>query len=305
MISGNSTATVNSIFLFLLVISVILLLCVTATMIYFVIRYSRKRNPSPRNIESNALLETTWVVIPTILVLAMFYYGWSGFKIMRTVPENALEVKAMSRMWSWEFSYENGKKSGELKVPAGRPVKVIITSDDVLHSLYIPAFRVKEAAVPGKENYLWFLPEEEGEFDLFCSEYCGTGHSSMVSKVVVMPPKAFISWLNADVQATDKEATVPLTGHSLLEEKGCLGCHSTDGARIVGPTFKGIFRRKAVVISSGKEREITADEAYLKEAILRPGKDVVKGYADIMPPQVGNLTEDELQEIIRYLKELK
>jgi cytochrome c oxidase subunit 2 len=274
-------------------------------MIYFVIRYSRKRNPRPRNIDSNAILETTWIVIPTFLVLAMFYYGWSGFKVMRNVPENAMEIKAVSRMWSWQFSYANGKKSSEMKVPAGKPVKVVITSEDVLHSLYIPAFRIKEAAVPGKENYLWFLPEEEGEFDLFCSEYCGTGHSIMVSKVVVMTPDAFFSWMNTDEQNGETVASGSLTGQSLIKEKGCLNCHSTDSTRIVGPSFQGIFRRKAIVISSGKEREVTVDEAYLKDSILHPGIDVVKGYPDIMPPQGDNLTEDELQAIIQYLRELR
>ena len=171
MVSTSSTITFDNVFLLLLVISVVLLISITFTMIYFVVKYNRKKNPTPENIESHLLLEITWIVIPTLLVLGMFYYGWSGFKFMRTAPEGAMTVKATGRMWSWQFEYDNGIKSGELKVPIGKPVKLLITSQDVLHSLFIPAYRIKEDAVPGMETHLWFLPDKEGEYDLFCSEY--------------------------------------------------------------------------------------------------------------------------------------
>lgn len=301
MISGNAAATVNNVFLFLLIISVVLLISITATMVYFVFRYSRKNNPSPENIPSNMALEITWIVLPTILVLSMFYYGWSGFKVMRTVPENAMEVNVTGRQWSWQFEYANGKKSDELMVPAGKPVKLIITSADVNHSLFIPAFRIKEDAIPGKVNYLWFHPEKEGQFDLFCTEYCGTGHSSMVSKVIVMSSDKFSEWLNTGAES----AAAPPPGLELLKDKGCLGCHTTDGTPRVGPTFKGIFGRQVTVITEGEERTITVDEAYLKRSILDPDEDVVKGFPDIMPEQRDNLNEEEGEQIIQYLKGLK
>lgn len=290
----------------MLVISVFLLVAITVTMIYFVFRYNRKKNPTPKNIESHLMLEITWIVVPTLLVLAMFYYGWSGFKFMRTVPEGAMTVKATGRMWSWQFTYDNGIKSGELNVPLGRPVRLLITSRDVLHSLFIPAFRIKEDAVPGMETHLWFLPDKAGEYDLFCSEYCGVNHSSMVSKVIVMTADNFEAWYEAGEKAegAKKEAPVP-QGAQLLEEKGCLDCHTTDGTIETGPSFKGLFGKKTIVITGGKEREVIADDMYLKNSILHPDRDVVKGFPDIMPSQEDNVSEKEINEIITYLKGLK
>ena len=300
MVSTSSTATFDNVFLFLLVVCIVLLISITFTMIYFVIKYNRKKNPIPENIESNLVLEITWIVIPTALVLAMFYYGWSGFRFMRTVPEDAMRVKATGRMWSWQFEYDNGITSGELRVPLGRPVKLLITSDDVLHSLFIPAFRIKEDAVPGRESFLWFLPERAGEYDLFCSEYCGVKHSSMVSKVIVLAAEDFQAWY----EAGKKEASGP-QGAKLLDEKGCLVCHSTDGTIAVGPSFKGIFGRTVTVLTGGKERAVIADETYIKNSILHPEADIVKGFANIMPSQKGNVSEEELKEIITYITGLK
>ena len=306
MTFSNSTAAVDNVFLFILVISLVLLVGITFTMIYFVVKYNRKKNPVPENIESHLLLEITWIVVPTILVLAMFYYGWSGFQFIRTVPGDAMIVKATGRMWSWQFEYNNGKQSGELRVPIGRPVKLIITSDDVLHSLFIPAFRIKEDAVPGMETFLWFLPEKAGEYDLFCSEYCGIKHSSMVSKVIVTDKDDFNAWFTelSMPEAGMKEGSEP-RGYEVLEHKGCLDCHTIDGTIEVGPSFKGLFGHKVTVITAGKERELIADETYIKNSILHPDADIVKGFDDIMPSQEDNVSEQEINEIIIYMKELK
>ena len=289
--------------MFILVISLVLLVSITFTMIFFVVKYSRKKNPVPKNIESNLLLEITWTVIPTILVLAMFYYGWSGFRFMRTAPEDAMMVKATGRMWSWQFEYENGKRAGELRVPLARPVKLIITSQDVIHSLFIPAFRIKQDAIPDRETFLWFLPDKAGEYDLFCSEYCGVKHSSMVSKVIVMDAEDFHEWYELSEEA--EEETSASQGAKLLDDKGCLACHTTDGTQGVGPGFKGLFSTKVTVLTGGKEREVIADESYLKNSMLRPGADIVKGFGNIMPSQKGNLSEEEINEIITYIKSLK
>ena len=306
MVATSSTVTFDNVFLFLLVISVVLLIGITFTMIYFVFKYNRKKNPTPANIESHLLLEITWIVIPTALVLAMFYYGWSGFKLMRTVPEGAMTVKATGRMWSWQFEYDNGMKSGELKVPLGKPVRLLITSQDVLHSLFIPAYRIKEDAVPGMETNLWFLPDKAGEFDLFCSEYCGVDHSSMVSKVIVTEEDDFNAWYReAGKTAKGAGEDAESQGDKLLEEKGCLDCHTVDGSIEIGPSFKGLFGRTVLVTSRGKEREVIADESYIKNSILHPEVDIVKGFDNIMPSQEGNVSEEEVNEIILYLKDLK
>lgn len=186
--------TVDFVFLYIVGISVILLLGVTVAMIYFVFKYHRKKGHKPKDIHGSILLETIWIVIPTILVLSMFYFGYMGFETIRAVPDDAREIKVLARMWEWEFNYENGKKTDTLYVPLGETIKLSMESLDVNHSFYIPAFRVKEDVIAGKINYLGFTPERVGDFDIACAEYCGLNHSMMYSKVVVMPQNEFNEW---------------------------------------------------------------------------------------------------------------
>ena len=304
----STTQDVDSVFILFLVISVALLVLVTSLMLYFVVRYSRKRNPSPEDIEGNLFLEITWTVIPTILVLIMFYYGWAGFKSMQGTQKDMMSIKVTGRMWSWLFEYENGIKSDTLSLPFGEPVKLILTSEDVIHSFFIPAFRVKMDAVPGMKTRLVFTPKELGIFDAFCAEYCGQGHSSMLTKVRVIKKEEFERWHKAKGSAEKGEEgkkTPGLKGAEMVRLKGCIACHSIDGSIKVGPTFKGIFERKIVVITSGKEREIIADEEYLRKSILEPASDLVKGYPPIMPPQGSMMNQEELSDIIEYLKQLQ
>jgi cytochrome c oxidase subunit 2 len=213
-------------------------------------------------------------------------------------------VKVTARMWSWSFQYENGRQSGTLNLPLGRPVKLSITSMDMLHSLSIPAFRVKEDAVPGMETYLWFLPDEAGTYDLFCTEYCGTGHSSMTTTVEVMPVKVFESWYAGKTEAEGGAGKIPI-GATLVQEKGCVACHSLDGTAKVGPTLQGLYGRKEFVVTAGKEHQIVVNEDYLKRSLLDPQADIVKGFPPIMPSQKGLLRDDEIEAIIYYLKNLR
>jgi len=296
----NMQAKVDNVFLFIVVISVFMLVLISATMVLFLIRYRRKKSPSARDIEGNILLEITWTVIPTILVIAMFYYGWIGFRIMRTPPKEAMNIKVSARMWQWSFTYENGKKNNELNVPLNKPVKLVITSEDVLHSLFIPAYRVKEDAVPGMETYLWFLPDRIGSFDLFCTEYCGVGHHSMISKVNVMSPEDFSGWYEKK-----EEAAKGMDALEIMQRSGCLGCHTVDGTKRVGPSFKGICGHETEVVTNGRERKIVVDEDYLRRSMLDPKADVVEGFPDIMPSQKGVLTDKEIEAIIDYLRKLK
>ncbi len=301
MFSGaaSTIATkVDSAFLFILAISVLMLLVITFLMVYFTIKYRRDKNPTPTNIEGNFLLEVVWTVVPTILVIAMFYYGWIGYREMETIPEDAMAVKVTAQMWSWSFEYENGTQSDELAVPINKPVKLELFSRDVLHSLYVPAFRIKKDVVPGIRNTLWFTGDEEGTYDLLCTEYCGLRHSYMLSKVVVMSQDQFASWMAGKVAHESAEPG----GRALLESNGCLGCHSLDGSRIVGPTFKGIFGKKGRVVTDGAERDVVADEEYLRRAILKPNADVAVGYPPIMPSQEGILSDEQIDAIIEYLK---
>ena len=173
--TGISGKVVDNVFLYILVICVFLLGLITFLMVYFVIRYRQEKHPHPADIEGSTWLEIIWTVIPTLLVLTMFYYGLTGFEFLKKVPPGAMMVKVIARQWSWLFEYENGIKDTELRVPVGKPVKLVLTSQDVIHGFYAPAFRIKQDAVPGMETYLWFQPTETGTFDVICSQYCGLG----------------------------------------------------------------------------------------------------------------------------------
>lgn len=191
--------SVDFAFFFIIAISVFFLVLITGLMIYFVFKYSRKKNPKATNIHGSMPLEVLWTVIPTILVLFMFYFGWAGYKEMSNIPENAMVVNVTAQMWKFNFKYDNGKVSDTLYVPIHKPVKVVLNSIDVNHAFYIPAFRVKKDIIPGKQNTTWFTANEEGSHPIFCAEYCGMNHSYMYTEVVVMQENKFLSWLNSNV----------------------------------------------------------------------------------------------------------
>ncbi len=305
MVSGGSSLSdrvVGHVFLYVGAISVLLLVLITFLMIYFVIRYSRKRNPQASDIEGSRCLEITWTAVPTFLVLTMFYYGMTGFQFMKKVPQGAMKVKVIARMWSWGFEYEDGVKTTELKVPVGKPIQLNLHSEDVIHSFYVPAFRIKQDAVPGFENHLWFEPTKVGTYDVLCAEYCGLRHSYMMTKVEVLSQEEFDRW-HKDRLGEIKASKGALSGSQLIQEKGCRACHSIDGTPLVGPTFKNLFGHPVTVVAEGRERQVVADETYIRRAISEPNAEVVKGFPPIMPPQ--KLTEDETMAIVDYLKDLK
>lgn len=296
-----SSRSVESVFLYIASVAVFLLALITFFMLYFVIRYRRKRNPEPEDVEGKLWLEILWTVIPTFLVLTMFYYGLKGFQFMKRMPEGAMRVKVTARQWSWQFEYENGLKSPELRIPIGRPIALALTSQDVIHSFYIPAFKVKQDAVPRMVTHLWFKATEAGTYDVLCAEYCGQQHSYMLTKVIALSEEEFRKWY----EEGGKEARILPAGIKLFEEKGCKACHSIDGSPLIGPTIKGLYGKTVTVFSGGRERQVVADEAYLKKSLLEPSADIVKGFLPIMPSQKGFLSEEEINELIRYMKELK
>ena len=194
--ASNFSQGVDSVFLFTLVVSIFFLVLITGLMIYFVIKYSRKRNPKATNVHGNVGLEITWTVIPTILVLIMFYFGWIGYEDMVNPPDNSLKVDVTAQMWKWTFKYANGKTTDSLYVPLNRPVVLTLHSLDVSHAFYIPKFRIKKDVYSNQTRYVWFKAVELGDFDIACAEYCGLNHSKMYSKVKVIPDKDFVLWLN-------------------------------------------------------------------------------------------------------------
>ncbi len=299
--ASNFVEGVDQAFLIITGISLVFLVGITFAMIYFVVKFNNKKNPVAINVKESKGLEIAWTVIPTLLVLVMFYYGWAGYAPMRDFPADAIQVKATGRMWSWSFEYENGKISPTLIVPIDKAVTLNLYSPDVLHSLYIPAFRIKEDLVPGVNNKMWFKAGMLGDFDILCAEYCGERHSYMMSKVEVLPQEEYDAWYNAkDESANEAEA-----GLKLLQVNGCVACHSLDGTRLVGPSFKGLWYSKRPVTTGVVSREVTADEEYIKESIYNPSKDVVDTYPKVMISYKESINEEQLKQINAYLKSIE
>jgi cytochrome c oxidase subunit 2 len=300
--TGLSGEVVDQVFFYILAITIFLFGFITFLMIFFVIRYRKKKNPLPTDIRENIGLEIIWTVVPVLLVLTMFYYGLTGFNFLKKVPVDALKVKVIARQWSWLFEYEDGLKSMELKVPVGKPVKLSLSSQDVIHGFYAPAFRIKQDVVPGMINTLWFQATEVGTFDVFCTQYCGLQHANMTAKIVVLPEHEFSQWYQKGKEEIEAGKGKP-RGAQLFQEKGCMACHSIDGTPRVGPTLRGLFGKTVTVLTDGKERTILSDESYLQKSLLEPNADVVKGYPPIMPLQ--KMSRDEISGLIQYMKELK
>ena len=310
MFSGysNFSGGVDMAFAIIVGISLFFLIGITAVIIYFIFKYNKKNNPVASEIEGSTKLEIIWTIIPLILVLFMFWLGWSSYIPQRKVPADAMKIKVTAQMWSWRFEYENGKVEDTLYIPVNKAVVLNMVSLDVIHSLYIPAFRVKEDVVPGKaENYMWFKSLVVGSYDLFCAEYCGLRHSYMGTMVEVVDQKTFDKWYAATPLKMDSAmaAKPGVEGRMIMDKKACFACHSIDGSKLVGPSYKGIFGHKVTVQSNGKEREIVVDEAYIKKSIIEPEADIVKGFPKgAMVSYKTQLTDQEIDKIIEYIKTL-
>ena len=297
---SNLAGAVDRAFIFIFAIAFIFTIAITALMIYILIHYSRKKNKNPRQFSSNVPLEVVWTVVPIIIVLVMFYFGWVGFSPMRKVPADAMQVKVIGRMWRWEFDYGNGKLSSQLVLPFNRNIRLNLHSEDVNHSLFIPAFRVKEDVIPGYNNYLWFRPIMKGTFDIYCSEYCGLDHSAMLAKAVVVDSLDFNKWL-AELKVAENLPDHP--GLAIIKANACLTCHSLDGSKIIGPSFKGLYGRKSVVVTDAGEKEIISDDEYIKRSILDPNAEIVKGFnKGLMQSYKDKISAADLDKIVDFFK---
>ncbi|HKJ40826.1 MAG TPA: cytochrome c oxidase subunit II [Sunxiuqinia sp.] len=306
--ASNFVAGVDRSFKIILIIDFIFLIGLTFTMLYFIYRYNKKRNPKATQIKGSLSLEIIWTVIPTILVLVMFYYGWAGWIQMKKAPKDSFDITVNARMWNFTFLYENGRRTDTLFVPMNKSVKLNLVSFDVIHSLYIPAFRVKEDVVPGNKKFMWFIPEREGEYDLFCAEYCGLNHSYMNNIVKVMPEDQFKTWYTDTTKKAASAAVVSPAqeGHRIMKNVGCFACHTIDGARLVGPSFKGIYGHDVTVKTGGETRTIKVDDEYIKRSIYEPSADVVDGFPKgLMVSYQSQLSDEDVGKIIEYLKSLK
>lgn len=264
--------------------------------LYFSIRYRRGSKADRSHPSSgNNLLESGWTLFPLVVSLGFFTWGAIVYYQIERPPRDGLQVQVVAKQWMWKLQHAEGKKEiNELHVPLGRPVILTMTSQDVIHSFFVPAFRVKQDVVPGKYTTEWFRPTRPGEYHLFCAEYCGTDHSRMVGRVIVMQPADYERWLTTG----DSGQSIALEGHRLLREKGCSGCH--EGNSVVhAPPLAGTYG-KQVPLASGQI--VTVDDQYLRDSILLPAKQVSAGYPNVMPSFIGHISEAEIMQIIAYLK---
>jgi cytochrome c oxidase subunit II len=304
--ASNFVAEVDKAYIIIMGISLFFLVALTIIMIWFVYRYNEKRNKVPTPIPGSTRLEIVWTVIPTLLVLLMFYYGWIAYRPMRNPPPDAMVVTSVARMWSFSFQYENGKRSDKLILPVNKPVKINLLSVDVIHSLFIPAFRVKEDMVPGVEKFMWFTPTNLGTYDLFCAEYCGLQHSYMTSTVEVLSEEDFNAWYVDTTMVMAGEADmIGAEGFAIMQINGCNACHSSDGSRLVGPSHLGVYGQPRMVLRGRDKIEVVADEEYIKRSIYDPEYEIVEGYQKgLMQSYRDVLTDEDIQLIIEYLKGL-
>jgi cytochrome c oxidase subunit 2 len=299
--ASTIAAGVDNLYLFLVAVATFFSVLIFVTIFWFALRYRRKHaGQTAVPIHGSTALEIVWSVIPLGIVMVMFGWGASLYFRNYRAPEGALEIYVVGKQWMWKLQHPEGPREiNELHVPVGRPVRLIMTSQDVIHSFYIPAFRIKNDVLPGRYSTAWFEATRTGEYHLFCAEYCGTQHSGMVGRVIVMEPAEYEQWLSGGPVGE----SLSTAGERLFRRLGCTNCHSPEAkGRTRGPLLAGLFG-KPVPLQDGKI--VNADEAYLRESILNPRAKVVAGYVPEMPTFQGQVTEENLLELIAYIKSLR
>jgi len=301
---GSSTIAgdVDAVFNLVLYVGIFFFVLVVFLAAFFVIRYRRKAEPGlTSGKDHNLKLELLWTIIPSIIVVIFFVVGFRTYLKMSIIPKDAVEIKVTAQRWMWAFDYPEGVNSiNELVVPVRTPIKVLLSSTDVIHSFYVPDFRVKMDVLPNRYTTAWFEANRIGEFDLECAEYCGKGHSQMLGKVKAMSADDYAAWLD---KASAFDETVPLEihGEKLFKSKACYTCHTIDGMGSVGPTFKNLFGREATLSSGDK---VAVDENYIRESILDPRAKVAMGFQPVMPTYQGRIKDREIDALIAYIKSL-
>lgn len=300
--ASTHAAEVDWLFDFVLWISIVFFALIVGMMVTFVWKYRRRPGVEPEKTAAHhTSLELTWTIVPTILCAVIFYFGISGYIDMRTPPRNAHEVQVTGQKWSWSFTYPNGTVDAELHVPVGEATRLVLRSEDVIHSFYVPAFRVKMDVVPGRYTEMWFTPTEPGKYQVFCAEYCGQNHSGMLTQVVVHEPGGFEKWLREVEEKSSNKNPVELGG-DLYKTRGCMQCHSVDGTKGIGPSFKGAWGRTELMTDG---TSIVVDENYIRESVMDPQAKIVAGFAPVMPTFKGKLKDKEITGLIEYIKSLK
>ena len=291
-------ARVDALYFFLIGLSLFFSLLIAGSIVYCAVKYRRRsRDAVGARIHGGMILEITWTAIPLLITLVIFVWGSSVYFAIARPPDETLNIYVVGKQWMWKFQHLDGQREiNELHVPVGRAVKLIATSEDVIHDFFVPAFRVKADVVPGRYVNIWFQPTKPGRYHLFCAEYCGTRHSGMIGEVVVMDPTEYQTWLSGGAP----EGSLASAGAKLFADLACNTCHRPD-AQGRGPVLDGLFG-KTVTLQNGET--ITADEAYIRESILTPSAKITAGFQPIMPTFQGLVTEDQLLQLVEYVKSL-
>jgi cytochrome c oxidase subunit II len=285
----------DALFIFMLVLCGVVAIGVCTVMVVFCVRYREGHTVSRGNIPRRLWIEVTWTLVPLAIFLAIYAWASDQFVAMYRPPADALPVYVVAKQWMWKLQHRGGRREiNELHVPLGQPVRLIMTSQDVIHSFFVPAFRLKQDVVPGRYTSLWFTADRLGEFQLFCSEYCGSEHSRMLGRIVVMEPGAYARW----VASGTGEPSLAQYGFARFRQLGCSGCHSPQST-VHAPSLDGLLGR-TVHLQDG--RTLVADENYVRDSILLPKKDVVAGFDPVMPSFAGQVSEEDIQALIAYLR---
>ena len=291
---------VDALYFYLSGVTLFFALLISATLIFFVIRY-RRRSPYeiPRPVAGSHKLETVWTIIPFVIAMTMFAWGATVYFEQYKPPENAIEVYVVGKQWMWKLQHATGQREiNELHVPVGRKIKLIMTTEDVIHDFFVPAFRTKADVVPGRYQTIWFEATKPGRYHLFCAEYCGMNHSGMTGSVIVMEPREFDDWLSGNVGTTTPAAA----GQQLYQTLGCASCHGASGEGGRGPSLAGVFGGTRQLQNG---QSVRADEGYIRESIVNPQAKLVIGFGPIMPTFQGQVSEDQLVHLIAYIKSLQ
>ena len=293
---------VDALFLGLVAVSLIFAVPICMMIIFFAVRYrhGRKANrtsPPP----TNAALEIAWMLPPLVIGVGLFIWASRLYVTNSEPPADALDIYVVGKQWMWKIQHPQGRREiDELHVPLGRDIKLTMTSEDVIHDFYIPAFRLKQDVLPGRYTQMWFRPTRLGTYHLFCAEYCGTFHSRMGGSVVVMKPADYARWLRAG----NEQPTMEKSGEKLFTSLGCSGCHG-DNSNVRAPSLNGIYNQPVALQNpNGTNTVVTADDRYLRDSILLPASQIAAGYKNIMPTYKGSLNEEQLLQLIQYIKSL-
>ena len=307
---------VDRLHFFVISVTMVSATAVALVALAFFVRYRRRsETQSTPRVEPKALHEVLFIGVPLAFFLLWFAIGFPLFVKLQTPPKDAMDVYVQGKKWMWKFAYPGGPSGVDvLRVPAGRPVRLLITSRDVIHSFYVPDFRLKQDAVPGRYSQIWFTASAPGRHQVFCAEYCGIGHSAMLAEIIAMEPAEFDAWL-AEVRrstvavaqdspddSVDPRASLPEQGRRFAAEYGCFKCHTVDGTRHIGPTWLDLYRKQER-LSDGKT--VVADEAYLTESMMDPAARIVAGYQNVMPTFQGRIPAPEVAAIVEFIKTLR